>query len=130
MSKLSRVAVDTTALRESRDFRLLTAGTVFTGLGAQAALVALPYQTYVITNSALLTGMLGLAELIPGVAASLYAGASAARYDRRKILMLAQTALVLVAAGLTIAALTGPPPVWILFVLAGATAGAASVERV
>jgi MFS family permease len=130
MSKLSRVAVDTTALRESRDFRLLTAGTIFTGLGAQAALVALPYQTYIITNSALLTGLLGLAELIPLVAASLYAGAFADRYDRRKILMLAQTALVLVAAALAVAALAGPPPVWILFVLAGATAGAASVERV
>jgi MFS family permease len=130
MSKLSRVTVDTTALKESRDFRLLTAGTIFTGLGAQAALVALPYQTYVITKSAFLTGMLGAAELLPLVIASLYAGAFADRHDRRKLLMLAQSALVLVAAGLTVAALTGPPPVWILFVLAGATAGASSVERV
>jgi MFS family permease len=130
MSRLSRVAVDTTALRESRDFRLLTAGTIFTGLGAQAALVALPYQTYVITHSALLTGMLGLAELLPLVIASLYAGAFADRYDRRTILMLAQAALVLVAIALTVAALTGPPPVWVLFVLAGATAGTSSLERV
>ena len=50
MGIFSRIAVDTRALRESRDFRLLTAGTIITGIGAQTAL---------------LTGMPGLAELIP-----------------------------------------------------------------
>ncbi len=130
MSFLSRVAVDTSALRESRDFRLLTAGSLITGLGAQAALVALPYQTYLLTGSALLTGMLGLAELIPLIVASLYAGALADRYDRRKLLMLTQGALVLVALALTAVALTDEPPVALLFVLAGATAATASLERV
>lgn len=125
-----RIAVDITALRESRDFRLLSAGSLITGLGSQAALVALPYQVYVITNSALLTGLLGAAELVPLVTASLYAGALADRMDRRKLLILSQLALVAVAIGLTLAALSDEPPVWLLFVLAGATAGASSVERV
>ena len=56
---LGRIAVDTRGLRESRDFRLLTIGSVVTGLGTQAALVALPYQVYVTTGSAFLTGLLG-----------------------------------------------------------------------
>ena len=47
---LSRLAVDVTPLRESRDLRLLVLGNVVSGLGTQAALVALPYQVYVETR--------------------------------------------------------------------------------
>ena len=50
-----RIAVDTSPLRESRDYRLLTAGGLVTGLGTQPGLVALPYQVYVITRSPALT---------------------------------------------------------------------------
>lgn len=130
MGLFSRIAVDTTALRSSRDFRLLTAGTLTTGLGAQAALVALPYQTYVESKSALLTGLLGAAELGPLILASLYAGVLADRYDRRKLLIYVQTVLVAVAAALAVVALFDNPPIWALFVLAGFTAAAASIERV
>ena len=62
MSPISRIAVDISALRESRDFRLLTAGSLITGLGTQATLVALPCQVFVLTNSAFLAGLLGAAE--------------------------------------------------------------------
>jgi MFS family permease len=130
MGIFSRIAVDTSALRESRDFRLLTAGTIVTGIGAQTALVALPYQTYVETKSALLTGMLGLAELIPLIVASLYAGVLNDRHDRRKLLIYTQLALVAVACALAGVALLDHPPIWALFILAGCTAGASSLERV
>ncbi len=117
-------------LRESRDFRLVTVGAVITGLGSQAALVALPYQVFVVTGSAFLTGLIGLAELGPLIVASLFGGALADRFERRHLLLLCQYALVAIAAALAVAAATGPPPVWILFVLAGALAGASSIERV
>jgi MFS family permease len=122
--------VDVRPLRESRDFRLLTAGSLITGLGTQATLVALPYQVFVITSSAFLTGLIGAAELVPLVIASLFGGALADRFDRRRLLMLCQLALVALGAALAAAAYTGPPPVWLLFVLAGAMAGASAVERV
>jgi transmembrane secretion effector len=127
---LSRVAVDVTPLRESRDFRLITAGSLITGLGTQATLVALPYQVYVTTGSAFLTGLLGAAELGPLVVASLFGGALADRFDRRTMLLLCQLALVGLAAALALAAYEGSPAVWLLFLLAGLTAGASSVERV
>ena len=122
--------MDVAPLRESRDFRLLTLGEAITGLGTQAALVALPYQVYVISRSAFLTGLIGLAELGPLVAASLFAGALADRWDRRVILLECQLALVAVSAGLAAASFAGTPPLWLLFLLAAAAAGAASVERV
>jgi MFS family permease len=127
---ISRIAVDVQPLRESRDFRLVTLGAVITGLGSQAALVALPYQVFVITGSAFLTGLLGLAELGPLIIASLFGGALADRFERRRLLLLCQYALVAIAAALAVATATGPPPVWILFVLAGAMAGASAIERV
>src|SRR5215475_2686568 len=102
--RLSRLAVDVTPLRESRDFRLLTAGSLVTGLGTQATLVALPYQVYVTTGSAFLTGLLGAAELGPLIVASLFGGALADRFDRRAMLLLCQLALVALAAALALAA--------------------------
>src|ERR671929_2029229 len=81
-----RVAVDLTVLRESRDLRLVVIGELISGLGTQAALVAVPYQVYVLTHSAALVGLLGIVELGPLIAASLLGGAAADRHDRRFVL--------------------------------------------
>ncbi len=56
--RVPRVTVDPSALRASRELRWLVMGNVVSGLGTQAALVALPYQVYIQTRSALLTGLL------------------------------------------------------------------------
>ena len=66
---------------------LLTAGSLITGLGTQATLVALPFQLYVITGSAFQTGLIGAAEILPLAAGSLYGGALADRFDRRRLLL-------------------------------------------
>jgi MFS family permease len=73
-------------------------GQVVTGMGSQAALVALPFQAYELTGSALQTGLVGLVELVPVVLASLPAGAFADRRDRRRLLELCQIALVALVA--------------------------------
>jgi MFS family permease len=127
---LQSLTPDLSPLRESRDYRLLTTGTLITGLGTQAALVALPYQVYVETHEPVLVGLLGLVELFPLVAASLFGGAWADRVDRRRLLLLIQIALVALAGGLAAAAFAGHPPIWLIYVLAGALAGAAAFERV
>jgi MFS family permease len=85
---LASLTPDLSPLRESRDYRLIVSGTVITGLGTQAALVALPYQVYVISHKPVLVGLLGLVELVPLVAASLFGGAWADRVDRRGLLLL------------------------------------------
>jgi len=130
LSFLRRIAVDTSPLRESRDFRLLELGALLTGLGAQMGLVALPYQVYILTNSPFLVGLLGLVELGPLVTMALVGGAWADRMDRRRLLLASQIALVVVAGALAAVSFAGDPPVWLLFVLAGLGAGSSSVERV
>src|SRR5919206_2925722 len=108
MDRLSRrVAVDLTVLRESRDLRLVVIGEAISGLGTQAALVAIPFQVYVLTHSAALVGLLGVVELGPLVAASLLGGAAADRFDRRRVLVAGQVAEAALAAGLAVATLLG-----------------------
>jgi MFS family permease len=128
--RLPRIHADITALRESHELRVLELGNFVSGMGTQAALVALPYQLYVQTKSPLLTGLLGAAELVPLIAMALVGGAIADRFDRRRLLLLDQIAIVLLAAGLCAAALAGEPPVWLLYVLGGLLAGAGAVQNV
>jgi len=125
-----RLTADLTAYRESRDLRLLVLGNVVSGLGTQAALVALPYQVYIETKSALLTGLLGAAELGPLVAMSLVGGALADHYDRRRLLLITQIGLVVVSSALFVAAIAGAPHIALLYVLGGLLAGFGALENV
>lgn len=127
---LSRIAVDTSSLRESRDLRLLLVGELVTGLGTQATLVALPYQLYVETRSAFLTGLLGAVELVPLMTMALLGGAFADRHDRRRMLLIIQAALILGAAALAALAFAGSPPVVALYVLGAVMAGFGAVQNV
>jgi MFS family permease len=125
-----RLAADLTPLRASRELRLLVLGNFVSGMGTQAALVALPYQVYVQTHSALKTGLLGAAELGPLVAMALLGGALADRADRRRLLLLDQVALVAVASALCALALAGSPPLGVLYMLAGLLAGFGAIQNV
>jgi MFS family permease len=128
--RLPRIHADTTALRESRELRSLVLGNFVSGMGTQASLVALPYQLYVQTKSPLLTGLLGAAELVPLIVMALLGGAFADRFDRRRLLLVDQIALVLIAAALCAAAVAGETPTWLLYVLGGLLAGFGAIQNV
>ncbi len=128
--RLPRLTVDISALRASRELRWLVLGNFVSGLGTQAALVALPYQVYVQTGSALLTGLLGAVELGPLVAMALLGGALADRMDRRRLLVLDQIALVAVPAALFAVTIAGSPPLGALYVLGGLLAGFGALQNV
>jgi MFS family permease len=125
-----RLTPDLTPFRDSRDLRLVVIGDFISGMGAQAALVALPYQIYVLTHSALLVGLLGAVELGPLIAMALLGGAIADRMDRRKLLALDQIGVFLAAGGLAVAAFIGDPSVATLYVLGGLLAGFAALQSV
>jgi MFS family permease len=125
-----RLTPDLTPFRESRDLRLVVIGDFISGMGAQATLVALPYQLYVLTHSALLVGLLGAVELGPLIAMALLGGAIADRMDRRKLLALDQIGVFLAAGGLAAAAFIGDPSVVTLYVLGGLLAGFAALQSV
>jgi MFS family permease len=125
-----RLVADLRPLRVSRDLRILELGNLLSGLGTQAALVALPFQVYERTGSAFLTGLLGAAELGPIVVMGLWGGALADRLDRRTLLLRVQLGLFLTQAVLAAWTLGGTPPVAALYVLGGLLAGFGSVDGV
>jgi MFS family permease len=125
-----RVTVDLAVLRESRELRLVVIGEAISALGTQAALVAIPFQIYVLTHSAALVGLLGAVELGPLVGASLLGGAAADRVDRRRVLLGAQVVVAMVAGLLALVTALGHPSVIVIFLLAGALAGASAVDNV
>lgn len=113
----ARIAVDIRPLRESRDFRRLWFGTGISAIGSQITTVAIPYQLYDQTRSTLLVGMLGIAALVPLLIVPIYGSAVADAFDRRRMLLLSDIALVLVTAGLLVNVLLPSPSVWFLFVV-------------
>jgi MFS family permease len=127
---MPRIAVDLSVLRDSRNLRLLILGEVFSSLGAQAALVAIPYQVYTLTHSAALVGLLGIAELIPIVACSLLAGAMADRIERRRLMFTAQAVICTAATLLAIGAFAGNPPVAVIYLLAALLAAGSTIDNV
>lgn len=122
--------MDLSVLRDSRNLRLLTIGEVFSGLGSQATLVAIPFQIYSLTGSAALVGLLGIVELVPIVVASLLGGAIADRIERRRLLLAAQTAILLSAAALAAITFAEEPPVPLIFFFAALMAGGSTVDNV
>jgi hypothetical protein len=130
LKPLKRLALDISPVRESRDYRLLFAGQIVSNIGTQAALVALPFQIFVLSHSAVLVGLLGAFELGPMIVVSLVGGALADRLDRRMLLAIAQLAVIAASGALAVAALAGNPPVVVVLVLGGVLAGGSALDGV
>src|SRR5450755_4464332 len=107
--RLRRIFLDTTPLREHREFRLLWFGQVVSGMGNQVTRIALPFQVYVLTGSTLAIGALVLAQLIPILVFSLGAGSVADAVDRRKVLVVTQIGMGLTSLALVVLALIPAP---------------------
>lgn len=97
---LSRVAIDVTPLRVSREYRLLWSGQLVSMVGTMLRFVAVPYHVYVITRSPLAVGLLGLFQAGPLIAFSLWGGVVADAVDRRRLLVVTQVGLLAVSLGL------------------------------
>lgn len=123
-----RILPDLSPLRESRQYRLLWTGQLISFLGRQVTVVAVPLQAFVLTDSSLAVGMLGIAQLVPLLAFSLIGGAVADAVDRRRLLLVSQALLAATSVGLAVNAMSADPAVWPLYVLTGAAAGLSAVD--
>ncbi len=125
---MARLVVDVAPLRRHRHFRRLWAGQIVSGIGSQLTLVAVAFQAYQMTRSTLVVGLLGLAQLGPLLAGSLWGGTLADAWDRRRVLVLTQVAMAAAVAGLAVNAALPHPAVWPLFVCTAASAGFQGVD--
>jgi len=109
------VLVDTGPLRRHRDFRRLWGGQLVSQVGTQLTIVAVSYQTYRLTGSTAMVGLVSLGQLIPLLAGSLFGGPLVDAWDRRRVMLFTQFMLAAGSAGLTANALLSHPQVWPLF---------------
>ena len=116
------------ALRH-RDFAVYWIGTFFSGIGMQFTLVAMAWQLYELTDSALQLGLLGLSRGIPTVVLMLFGGLLADAVDRRRLLILTQWLHIGMAAGLTGATLAGAVSPAVLYLAAAMAGAATSLEQ-
>ena len=125
----TRLGVDLTPLRASRQYRRLYVAGFITALGSQATYVAVPFQLKQLTNSTLAVGSLGLVEFVPLVVFGLYGGVLADRLDRRRLIIAMECVLMLSTVVLLVNALLAEPMTWVLYVDAFVVASAASLQR-
>jgi MFS family permease len=118
-----RILVDTTPLRESRDFRLLFAGQLVSTLGTQLTFVAISYQVYSMTHSSLQVGAISLAQLFPFLAGALASGPIGDAVDRRPIMVWTGVGLALSSGALAINAAVPAPSLVALYLISAVAAG-------
>jgi MFS family permease len=90
-----------------RPFVLYWSARTCASMGFQMLGVAVAWQMYALTGSALDLGLVGLAQFLPAAAFMLVAGQIADRYDRRRLLQICQTVEGLAAAALTVGSVYG-----------------------
>ncbi len=111
-----RLLADTRPLANPH-FKRLWLANIVTVIGAQLTVVAVPAQIYAMTGSSAYVGLTGVFGLVPLVVFGLWGGALADAFDRRLLLMITTTGLILTAAGFWLQAALGAEDVWLLLTL-------------
>ena len=105
-----------TVLRNPDFFRYLIARFI-ASLGQQMLVVAIDWELYQRTHSALPLAFVGLSLMIPMILCTIPAGHFADTFNRKKIILTATLVLALASAGLTLASKWLLPVGWIYFFL-------------
>ncbi|MDD2523732.1 MAG: MFS transporter [Endomicrobiia bacterium] len=100
-----------------KNYRLFFFGQIISVIGSWLQMTALPWLVYSMTNSAVLLGMVAFLSQIFILIISPFAGTFADRYNRKKLLFITQSCLMLEAGILTILTMTGAIQIWHIFIL-------------
>jgi MFS transporter, ENTS family, enterobactin (siderophore) exporter len=112
-----RVLLDLRPLRQSPDFRRIFIARTISLLGIGMLTVSVPIQTYDISGSTFLVGLVSALGGVATIGGMLAGGILADRYDRRTLILLSRTMAGLTFAGLGINAMLPSPSVTAIAVL-------------
>ena len=101
-----------------RDFRFLWSGMTVSLLGDGITTIALAWQAYELSNAPTALAVIGVAQTIPHVLLLLVGGAVSDRFERRKVLIAADTVRMLAVCALGVLAVTGHIQIWHMMVIA------------
>lgn len=112
-SKPELVKHDPYAVLRNRDLVLYLLGRFVASVGQQMLTVAVGWELYERTNSALALGLVGLTQMVPMVLFTLPAGHIADNHERKRIIILMNLAIGCASLGLTLISAFGAPVFWI-----------------
>lgn len=113
---------------QHRDFRLLWLGQLVSIAGTQMSRVAIDWHIYDLTRRPELLGLLGLFRLIPLLLFSLSSGVLADAIDRRKLMLISQSTMLLMAALLAVATWLGVTNVLLIYAIVTLIATASTFD--
>jgi MFS family permease len=105
------------ALRH-RDYRLWWFGQMVSLAGTWAQFVAQNWLVYRLTGSPAMLGWVNFVGIVPALPLGLWAGSLADRFDKKRLVLIAQTLMFVQAAALAVLTLTGLVQVWHVIALA------------
>jgi MFS family permease len=112
-----------------RDFRLYWGGQFVSTAGSQMQMAAVAWQVYLLTNSAVALGLIGLMRVVPIILLSIFGGVVADVLDRRRLLIITQSVLMSLSLLLSIATWSGHVSVWVIYTVTALAACAISFDN-
>jgi len=101
-----------------RDFRLLWSGMTVSLLGDGITMIAIAWQAYEISNLPSALAVIGVAQTIPHVLLLLVGGAVTDRFERRKVLIVADAIRMLAVTVLGVLSIAGIIEIWHMMLVA------------
>lgn len=108
---------DPYAVLRNRDVALYLIARFVSSLGQQMLTVAVGWELYERTNSALALGMVGLTQMLPMILFTLPAGHMADNHERKRIIIITTFILACASLGLTLISAGNASVYWIYFCL-------------
>jgi DHA3 family tetracycline resistance protein-like MFS transporter len=106
-------------LLASRDFALYWAGSTISLLGDGVYFVAIAWEVYSLSNTPRALAYIGAAWTIPQLAGLLFAGAASDRFDRRRLMIVANALSGLAIGAIGCLGILGLLTLWQLWILVG-----------
>jgi hypothetical protein len=112
-----KTAAVSSSLRGNRDFMVVLAGQAVSAFGDAITLTAMPLLVLFLTGSGALMGLVGGLQLLPDLVLGLLAGALADRWDRRRMMLWADTGRAILTAAIPISYFLGWPTMAVILIV-------------
>jgi len=113
----TRMRHDPYAVLHNRDLRLYLIARFISSMGQQMVTVAVGWELYVRTGSALNLGLVGLTQMLPMILFTLPAGHLADNHDRKRIIIATTSVIGAASLGLALISTFQAPVLWVYFCL-------------
>ena len=105
------------SLWQNREFRIVLGGQAVSAFGDAISLTVLPLLVVALTGSGIAMGIVGALQLLPDLLLGLPAGALADRWDRRRMIIVADLGRALLTALIPLSVLLGWPTMGVILLV-------------